>query len=68
MTEEQKIARWHWRGRDLNLIPVEIAYDFELGYIVENNAADGFHGSPARVAAAKRELKARGLAVPKAVV
>jgi hypothetical protein len=61
MTEDQKRARRRWHG-DLNLIPVEIAYEFELRYVIENNADDGFRGSPARVAAAKRELTDRIIA------
>jgi hypothetical protein len=58
---EIEVRNWrrrNWRG-DLNRIPVEIAYDFELCYIIENNAADGFHGSRTRIAAARRELNAR---------
>lgn len=60
MTDEQKIARRKWRG-NLNRIPVEIAYDFELRLIIDNDPAwpNGFNGSPARVAAARRELAAR---------
>ena len=60
MNESQKHARRRWRG-DLNNIPVEIAYGFELGYIIENNAADGFRGSLARVLSAKQELVTRQL-------
>ena len=61
MTEEQKIARRRWHG-NLNVIPVEIAYDFELRWIIENDRAEGFRGSKARVAAARREMESREVA------
>jgi len=56
--EGRKLARRLWHG-NLNDIPVGLAYDFELRYIIENNRADGFRGSSARVAAAKAELAVR---------
>ena len=58
MTTEQKIARRRWHG-NLNQIPLSIAYDFELRYIIKNDPAEGFHGSRARIAAARSELRRR---------
>lgn len=53
-----KQVRRKWQG-NLNKIPLAIAYDFELRLIIDNNPADGFRGSPARIEAAKRELTRR---------
>lgn len=58
MNNSQKAARRRWRG-NLNHIPVSIAYDFELQYIIDNKRSDGFHSSPSRIEAAKAELAAR---------
>lgn len=57
-TEGRNRVRRQWHG-NLNQIPVSYAYDFELRLIVANDPADGFHGSPARIAAAREELAAR---------
>lgn len=61
-SEQSKTARRELWGKpcNLNYIPVAVAYDFELRWIAENSAADGFHGSPQRVAEAKAELLRRG--------
>lgn len=56
--ERTKTARRRWHGT-LNQIPLSIAYEFELEWIIENDPAAGFRGSPARVAAARSELARR---------